>query len=121
MQQIDLKLAERKEATASFMGHVSAQIASDAADRKTGGAWSDSSWRFLLTWGPTTGPGGFLGEDLRHAAQGFVPIIKEQRAWGAVLLRAVRAGLIERIGYTAAKDRKSHGNPKSIWLWKRLP
>jgi hypothetical protein len=37
------------------------------------------------------------------------------RAWGAIMRRAAKEGLIRKIGWTTATDPKVHCNPVSLW------
>ena len=62
----------------------------------------------------------FLTEDVRDAALAAgVHEPPDPRAWGAVAMRAARAGLIERAGYAPAKS--SNLSPKVLWRSKVLP
>ena len=56
----------------------------------------------------------FLTEDVRAYAEkrGLTPP-PDQRAWGAVMQRAAKHGLIRRIGYMPA--RSSNLSPKALW------
>ena len=100
------------------IGHASAQLAADAAEADDEG-WSECALTFLRQFARERGSEPFLGEDVRHAAQerGAVPAPREPRAWGAVVLAAARRKWIRRVGYGIAQDPKSHGNPKSLWVW----
>ncbi len=66
-------------------------------------------------------PGIHAGEDvkenIREVAEPVIGVPHDSRAWGAVMRRAARARLIEKIGYAPAAS--SHGSPKP--LWKRVP
>ena len=39
----------------------------------------------------------------------------DKRAWGAIMLRGARSGLLTKEGWTTAKDPKVHCNPISSW------
>ncbi len=56
------------------------------------------------------------GEMVRIYAEnrGF-PLPPDKRAWGAVMMRAAKAGLITKLGWTTAVDPKVHKNPVSLW------
>lgn len=99
------------------LGLLNAQAAADAADRATGGDWSQRAWEFFVTWARARSGRAFQGEDVRMAAKGIVPDPPEPRAWGAILVKAAKARLISRVGYAPVKDPKSHGNPKTVWVW----
>ncbi len=94
-----------------------AQMAADRADRVTGGSWSAEAWAFFTQWAQTRKGEPFQGEDVRLAALGTVPAAPDARAWGHILQRAARTGLIRRVGYAPVKDPRSHHCPKSVWQW----
>lgn len=59
----------------------------------------------------------FMSEDVRMAAEkapGFVAP-PDNRAWGAVMIKAARAGLIERTGYAQAKNPRVHCSVNAVW------
>jgi len=64
----------------------------------------------------------FLGEDVRNFAheQGL-QLPPDNRAWGGVMIRAARAGLIKKNGYRVCKNRKAHNSPMTIWQKKSKP
>lgn len=77
--------------------------------------WSDTAYAFLLDYAATHNE--FTTEDVRQAAEaaGKVTIPPDKRAWGGVVQRASRARVIERAGFTVAKDPKVHCNNISLW------
>lgn len=99
------------------LGLLGAERAASRADRDSDGQWSAQAWDFMVAWARQRQGQPFQGEDVRHAAAGVVPAPPEPRAWGSILVRAAKARLIARVGYAPAKDPKSHGNPKSVWVW----
>lgn len=80
-------------------------------------AWSASAFACLTTIGQRDGV--FMTEDVRiEAERDFgLPPPPDRRAWGAVILKASRAGLIRHLHYAPAKTPNSHGGPKSVWGW----
>jgi hypothetical protein len=76
--------------------------------------WSELAYQFLLDF--ITDVGEFLCEDLRIAAKGKVPDPPDGRAWGYVIVKAVKAGVIRRQGYGTMKAACSHKCPKTIWI-----
>lgn len=51
----------------------------------------------------------------KHAeAKGFAAP-PDKRAWGHIMLRGRRAGVLKRLGWTTADDPKVHCNPISLW------
>lgn len=108
---------EQQQDTGQQLAIFGAQAAADHADRVTAGDWSGQAWDFFVRWATSRKGASFQGEDVRIAAKGVVPEPPEPRAWGAILVKAAKARLISRVGYAPVKDPKSHGNPKSVWVW----
>lgn len=75
--------------------------------------WSDDAYAFLERHARTSPL--FTTEDVRAASAGEVPDPPDSRAWGGVVLRAVRAGLLELDGYMTARDPKVHCNVVKRW------
>jgi len=76
-------------------------------------SWSDRAYAFLTDYLRTHAT--FTTEQVRDAAAGIVNEPPSRRAWGAVTLRAVRAGWIVREGYVNANDPKVHMNVVTLW------
>jgi hypothetical protein len=61
--------------------------------------------------------GEFFSEDVRAFATGRgLPRPPDNRAWGHVMMRAARAGIIRKLRWDTAKDQKVHCNPVSVWI-----
>lgn len=73
--------------------------------------WGDLAYNYLLDYARRHGD--FLIEDVRASAAGYVPEPPELRAWGAVINKAARRGLIRKVGYKLAKS--SNCSPKCLW------
>lgn len=57
----------------------------------------------------------FMTEDVREASRGIVPEPPSHRAWGAIIVRAVKEGLIRRVGFQSVKNTRAHCTPASLW------
>jgi len=58
----------------------------------------------------------FMTEEVRWYAEALgVPAPPDNRAWGAVAMRAKRAGVIHSIGYAPQKATNAHKAPKTLW------
>ncbi len=58
----------------------------------------------------------FITEAARqYAEQRGFSTPPDKRAWGAVAVRAARAGIVRANGYAKATDPKVHANPKTLW------
>ena len=71
--------------------------------------WSKEAFDFLKLF-VSVSRGNFMAEDIRYASKGMVPKPKSERAWGGVIRRAEKAGLIEAVGYDIA-------NRSVVRLW----
>lgn len=81
----------------------------DHADRVSH-AWSVLAYQFVQHYLAYDGP--FLAEELVRAAYDYgIPEPPDARAWGAIMNRAARAGLIVKAGYR--EDR--YCSPKTLW------
>ena len=75
--------------------------------------WSDHAYNFLLTYSKTHKK--FMVEDVREASKGIVPVPPSTRAWGGVVVRASKAGVIKRKGFKNVKNAKAHCTPATLW------
>tara|TARA_Y100000296_G_scaffold78310_1_gene100863 strand:+ start:357 stop:668 length:312 start_codon:yes stop_codon:yes gene_type:complete len=75
--------------------------------------WSDKAYSFLTKWIKTQYE--FMTENARTASEKEIPKPPSNRAWGGIILRASRAGLIYRVGFSNVKNAKAHSTPASIW------
>lgn len=81
-------------------------------------AWSDQAYNFLKSF--TRESAEFLTEDVRRAAVGKLPDPPNLKAWGAVIIRAAKEGLIKNAGYRKAKHARSHQRPSTLWKRNEL-
>jgi len=75
--------------------------------------WSDKAYDFLLKY--IKYQNQFMTEDVRIASEKAIPKPPSNRAWGSVILRASRSGLINRVGFANVKNAKAHKTPASVW------
>ena len=94
-----------------------AETAAAHADR-VHASWSDRAYSFFERWASAQSE-PFMMEDVRMAAEKSGSYVRppDERAWGAILLRAKRAGRVAHAGYAPMKSPNCHGNPKSVWRW----
>lgn len=87
-----------------------AQRAANAA----GASWQDEAYYATLLY-ITKYSGGekFTMEDVRQVMPVSDP--PDNRAWGAIALRAYRDGLIKKAGYAKSKIKSNHAGPRSAW------
>lgn len=58
----------------------------------------------------------FLIEDFREAVKDMIPAPRSSRAFGPIAMRAAKAGLIERVGYTQVKNPNANCANASVWV-----
>lgn len=75
--------------------------------------WSDVALNFLKNFAAKAER--FMTEDVRKAAEGIVPEPPTARAWGAVVVKAKKAGFIKHVGFNQVKNKKAHCTPASVW------
>ena len=75
--------------------------------------WSEKAYKFLTDY--IRSHHEFMTEDVRVASEKKIPIPPSNRAWGGIILRASKAGLITRVGFSNVKNVKAHKTPASIW------
>lgn len=75
--------------------------------------WSVQAYSFLLIY--IKSHDNFMCEDIRLKSCEAVPWPPSARAWGGVIRRAAKAGLIKRIGFKNVKNVKAHCTPATVW------
>jgi hypothetical protein len=86
----------------------------DHAEREVAG-WKDAALEYVRLYALIHAE--FICEDVRGFAdrRGFAPP-PDGRAWGAVMMRAAKRGLVTKTDRVAcAKDPKVHMNPSTVW------
>jgi hypothetical protein len=79
--------------------------------------WTDNALAFVKAYAQLHQH--LTGEYVRFFAESQgLPAAPDNRAWGAVMIRAARAGLIEKDGWTTARDPKGHCHPIAQWRSK---
>lgn len=75
--------------------------------------WSEQAFEFLKTFASSAGE--FMTEDVRVAAQGIIPSPPDARAWGGVVKRAAKIGVISKVGVKCKSDKVSHCAFAGVW------
>jgi hypothetical protein len=77
--------------------------------------WNDQAYELLLKF-LSVHVGPFMAEEVRsYAAMIDFPLPPHARAWGSVVVRAVKAGIIQRVGYEKVKNKNAHRTPATLW------
>lgn len=77
--------------------------------------WTEKAYELLQRFlSHHNGP--FLAEEVRsYAAMEDFPLPPSNRAWGGIMIRAVKSGLIVRQGYGQVSNPKAHACFASVW------
>lgn len=75
--------------------------------------WTEEAYEFLVEYALEHKK--FMVEDVRLASNGTIPIPPSKRAWGGVVVKAAKSGLIEREGFRHVKNEKAHRTPATYW------
>jgi len=84
----------------------------DNAENKNEG-WGNSAYLFLLEYMKTNKE--FMAEEVRVSSFGIVEPPPNNRAWGAIFVRAKKNKLIKSIGFRSVKNPKAHAAPCNLW------
>lgn len=95
-----------------FLRNEGMQRAIEKAD-KDHVNWSTKAFEFLINYSKLNRE--FMTEDVRIASVGILEQPENGRAWGGVVVRAAKAGLIIRKGFMNVKNHKAHCTPASVW------
>ena len=57
----------------------------------------------------------FSGEQVRLASKGMIDEPPHLRAWGAIMLKAAKNGLIKRVGYIQVENIAAHRATATLW------
>ena len=91
------------------------QQAIDHAD-EVNPSWSEQAY-YALKCFLDDGQGEFLCEEFRQWCEinELIPSPPHNRAYGAVMVRAVKEGLIISMGYAPVTNSKAHRTPATVW------
>lgn len=77
-------------------------------------SWGDKAYLYLKKY-ISLSSNEFMTEDIRKSSEGILNEPPSKRAWGAVIVRAKREGIIEHNGYRSVSNKKAHATPASVW------
>jgi len=75
--------------------------------------WSGRAFEFLKQF--ILDNSEFMTEDVRLASKGIIEEPPSNRAWGGVVVRAARLGLIRRKGFRNVTNANAHCTPATLW------
>lgn len=102
-------------------GHILARDGMERAARHADQVhddWSAKAYDFLCTVIAARKAGStFMSEDIRMLAEatGQLPIPPSRRAWGAIMAKAARSGLVIRAGFGQVKNERAHSATATVW------
>ena len=106
-QAIDAQVVARREAQRGI------DQAAEAAERHTPG-WQDRALTFVREYAAANQGRFYIGHDIVQASKVTpLPQPMNDKAWGKVIQRAARLGVIVKDGF--AEDQNRHGNPVPRW------
>jgi len=83
--------------------------------------WFDAAFKALLEMRSDPCLPTFTGEDLRLQIERKIGNPHHPNAWGALIMKAVRRGVIINTGkYVPMKTPRSHGCKKPVYTWNKL-
>jgi len=80
--------------------------------------WSEKALQALIQFANEVND-EFMVEDVRNWAS-WVPEPPSKRAWGAVAVKAAKAGIIKKTGYGLTTNPKAHRTPATLWQRNKL-
>lgn len=89
-----------------------------AADH-AGNEWMDSAHKAILKYLEFIGDGKWAAEDFRAWSKDILEVPENLKAFGPVMLRAKKQGLIKHIGFIQVKNSKAHQANASVWQRKK--
>lgn len=99
--------------TGQELAQAGAKRAATHAERVEPG-WNQQCYSLLLTYlSRIDRP--FITEDFRMAIKDIIAPPPDLRAYSSIILKAAKAGLIKKIGYSTAKNPVSHAHPCTLW------
>jgi hypothetical protein len=78
--------------------------------------WADTAYEFLQDYSALNFQ-PFLTEDVVLASEGQVPEPPDRRAWGSIMAKGARRGIIRREGWATDKFM----SPKPLWRTTKRP
>lgn len=96
------------------------QQAVDSANEEVDG-WAEMAYGALLAYMKAHPDKTFMAEEVRNYAykELDLPMPPHCRAWGGVIQRAAREGLIRRVRFDSVKTPSNHMATASVW--ERVP
>ena len=99
----------------NFLGRLAKEQGIQQAEDHAGDEWNAKAWKALLSFLIMHGD-PFMTEDVRRFAYNRgLPSPPSERAWGAIILKAVRQNLVIAIGMAKVTNVKAHQANAALW------
>lgn len=99
--------------TGKELAETGMNLALQNAETKKPG-WQKNAFRLLIDFIGTRKK--FMCEDFRaFCAENGLSIPPSNRAFGGIILKAAKAGMIKRVGYGQVKNPKAHSANAAVW------
>lgn len=113
MKQLDLFDANKKKEQGMNISLLNAE------SRKEG--WAKEAILILYGFLRVQGDTPFLGEEFRVWCEKYgLSEPPSKRAYGGVMVRAAKLGLIEKVGYAKTTNPLAHRTPANLWKRKNI-
>lgn len=110
MHQIELNFDH-----ASVNADNGMSVAALNADSKSA-RWTEDALSWVSVFVAYTQGRGFMAEEVRqYAHDRGLPQPPSARAWGAVMIRAAKNGIIRAVGYGLTRNPQAHKTPARVW------
>lgn len=77
--------------------------------------WSDKAYTTLKDFLRLANGKPFMCEDVREYASIYLPEPPNNRAWGSIIVRARKDGIIKHHGFSQVTNPKAHRANASLW------
>ena len=77
--------------------------------------WSDRAYAVLKDFLTIADGKTFMCEDVREFASNYLPEPPTKRAWGAIIMRARKNGIIQHCGFGQVTNPRAHRANASLW------
>ncbi len=109
---LNINTVELDKEKSEILRDIGIEQAVENADKKES-CWSDEALEYVIKYPHNR----FMAEEVRiWAYSEGLNIPPHGRAWGAVIRRAEKAGIIKHDGFKNVSNPKAHRTPASVWI-----
>ena len=105
--------------TGEQLKEIGMDMAAETAEGQQPG-FKEKALDFISMYAKSMWNAPFMCEDVRKAWEdNGNPPTKNGRAWGAIISRAAREGIIVHVGYNRVSNPKAHRANASVWRYNK--